>query len=111
MPPDGGGFGRGLMQIDYDGHVFARSGNWQDPAANLLYGAGVLAQARAMLGRALSLSGVPLWQASLAAYNCGAGNVTRAIKGGRDVDFFTTGRNYGKDALNRAGWFLLKGWS
>jgi hypothetical protein len=110
MPLAGGGFGRGLMQIDYDGHEFARSGAWQDPAANIVYGAGVLSQVRASLSHLPSLGGVALWQACLAGYNCGAGNVTRAIQSNRDIDFFTSGRNYGRDTLNRAGWFLLKGW-
>src|SRR5574341_1096358 len=31
LPPDGLGFGRGLLQIDYDYHEFARIGNWKDP--------------------------------------------------------------------------------
>jgi peptidoglycan hydrolase-like protein with peptidoglycan-binding domain len=36
LPSDGGGFGRGLMQIDFDSQEFARTGNWQDPEANVL---------------------------------------------------------------------------
>jgi peptidoglycan hydrolase-like protein with peptidoglycan-binding domain len=109
LPPNGG-FGRGLMQIDFDAHEFARSGNWKDPAANLLYGAGVLSQSQAFLERRLQLRGTELLHAALAAYNCGPGNVLKALQTGRDVDYFTAGRNYGKDTLNRAGWFRLKGW-
>jgi hypothetical protein len=56
------------------------------------------------------LKGVTLWLAALAAYNCGSGNVMKAIERRLDLDFFTTGRDYGKDTLNRAGWFRLKGW-
>jgi hypothetical protein len=111
QPPDDLGFGRGLMQIDFDGHEFARSGNWRDPVANLEYGAGVLEQGRAYLARATDREGVDLWCAALAAYNCGAGNVVKAIQRGLDVDFFTSGRNYGRDTLNRAGWFRMKGWT
>jgi len=109
-PPDGGGFGRGLMQIDYDSHPFARTGQWADPGANLMYGAGVLSQNRAYLGRSTVLTGVTLLHAALSAYNCGAGNVMTAVRRGLDLDFFTSGRDYGRDALNRAGWFSLKGW-
>jgi len=109
LPPDGG-FGRGLMQIDYDSHEFARAGTWQDPAQNLMYGASVLNSSRALLQRTLSLAATDLMRAALAAYNCGPGNVLRALRSGRDADFFTAGRDYGRDVLNRSGWFLLHGW-
>jgi hypothetical protein len=36
LPPEGG-FGRGLMQIDFDAFEFARTGNWKDPAAGREY--------------------------------------------------------------------------
>jgi len=49
-------------------------------------------------------------QAAIAAYNCGPGNVLTAIRSQQDLDYFTAGRNYSKDVLNRAGWFQLKGW-
>lgn len=109
LPPDGG-YGRGLMQIDFDSHEFARGPDWRDPGANLMYGASVLSQSRAILQRSLSLSQSELMRAALAAYNCGPGNVMRALRSARDADFFTAGRDYGRDVLNRAGWFLLHGW-
>jgi peptidoglycan hydrolase-like protein with peptidoglycan-binding domain len=34
LPPEGG-FGRGLMQIDFDAHEFARTGEWWEPTANI----------------------------------------------------------------------------
>ncbi|HLK04847.1 MAG TPA: peptidoglycan-binding protein [Candidatus Acidoferrum sp.] len=111
LPADGGGFGRGLMQIDFDAQEFARTGNWQDPKQNILNGCQILASARDVLQRKTNLSGADLLRAAIAAYNCGAGNVLQAIQGGHDVDFFTTGRNYSSDVLNRAGWFQTKGWS
>ena len=72
LPHDGGGFGRGLMQIDFDAHDFARTGNWQDPEANILYGVGVLADSRDFIQRKASLEGLDFLRAALAAYNCGA---------------------------------------
>jgi hypothetical protein len=33
-----------------------------------------------------------------------------AYNAGLDVDYYTTGRDYGKDVLNIAGWFQLQGW-
>lgn len=110
LPPDGGGFGRGLMQIDFDAQEFARTGNWKDPKENILYGCSVLADSRDFIKRKTNFEGTPLLQAALAGYNAGPGNALRAIRDGRDIDFYTTGRDYSKDVLNRAGWFQLKGW-
>jgi hypothetical protein len=67
LPAVGGGFGRGLMQNDYDGHEFARSGNGEDPAVNTVYGAGVLSQVKVSLSHLTALAGVALWQALLPA--------------------------------------------
>jgi putative peptidoglycan binding protein/transglycosylase-like protein with SLT domain len=108
--PDDGGFGRGLMQIDFDASEFARTGNWKDPEANINAGCNVLKSSLDLLGRRTSLTGRDLLQAAIAAYNCGAGNVLKAISQGRPVDFFTTGRNYSQDVLNRAGFFQNMGW-
>ena len=111
LPPDGAGFGRGLMQIDFDSQEFARTGGWTDPGQNVLMGSKILAGYRDLLQRKTTLTGPALLQAAVASYNCGPGNVLRAIQDGRDIDFYTAGRNYSKDVLNRAGWFQLKGWS
>jgi hypothetical protein len=46
----------------------------------------------------------------VAAYNCGATATLNAIQAGLDVDAKTTGKDYSKDVLNRAGWFQLQGW-
>ena len=109
-PPDGG-FGRGLMQIDFDAHEFARTGNWKDPRENILYGAKVLADNRDFFKRRdKNLKDNVLLQAAIASYNAGAGNVLKAIRDGRDIDFYTAGRDYSKDVLNRSGWFQIQGW-
>ena len=105
LPPDGGGFGRGLLQIDYDAHPFARSSAWKDPASNIDYGATVLAAARTTLATRTGLAAAPLLRAAIAAYNCGTGNVIRALAEGQSVDYFPPGRNYSADVLDRAGWF------
>lgn len=110
LPPDGGGFGRGLMQIDFDAHPFARTGHWQDPEANILYGCGVLRENRVLLRRKTSLGGHTLLRAAIAAYNCGTGNVLKALARNRDVDHYTHGRDYAKDVLDRAEWFRRHGW-
>jgi peptidoglycan hydrolase-like protein with peptidoglycan-binding domain len=109
LPPDGG-FGRGLMQIDYDVFPFARTGNWQDPQANINFGCNVLQAAFQLIQRKSPLTGTNLLEASIAAYNCGAGNVLKALQDNRDVDFYTAGRNYSSDVINRAGFFQNHGW-
>jgi soluble lytic murein transglycosylase-like protein len=109
LPPDAG-FGRGLMQIDFDAHEFARTGNWKDPEENISYGCKVLADSQDFIRRKTNLEGIPLLRAALAGYNAGPGNALRAFRDGHDLDFFTTGRDYSKDMLNRAGFFQLKGW-
>ena len=111
LPPDGLGYGRGLMQIDYDSQELARTGNWQDPAQNIPAGCKILTGFRDLLQHRTSLTGADLIRASVASYNSGPGRVLTAIQSKQDVDFFTAGRDYSKDVLNRAGWFQLKGWT
>ncbi len=110
LPEDGGGFKRGLLQIDYDGHEFARTGEWQDPAANLRYGAKLLASAKTLLRQKTVLHGQALLRGALAAYNCGSGNVLRAARQGVDLDFYTVGRDYSRDVVSRVGFFQAHGW-
>lgn len=110
MPEDGHGFRRGLLQIDYDDHVFARTGPWQDPLENIRYGASLLVDARGFLRKRAPLSGRGLLRGALAAYNCGAGNVLRALRQGVDLDFYTAGRDYSRDVLSRTAFFQSQGW-
>jgi hypothetical protein len=110
LPADGRGFRRGLLGIDWDGHAFAREGRWHDPRANLLYGCQVVSEARRHLRRRSLLSATALLRAALAAYDCGAGNVVRALRHGHDLDFYTSGRDYSRDILERAGFFQAHGW-
>jgi len=110
LPTDGGGYGRGLMQVDFDAHEFARTGKWKDPKENINYGCQVLSNCYQFMKRKSGLTGNELLRASIAGYNCGPGNVLRAIRDGKDIDYFTFGRDYSKDVMNRAGWFQLNGW-
>lgn len=110
-PPDGGGYGRGLMQIDYDWHEFARTGKWQDPRENIMYACTVIDNAYKFLKReGIRLNNEQMLHAVIAAYNGGATATMNAIKAGKDIDANTTGKDYGRDVLNRAAWFKLHGW-
>jgi soluble lytic murein transglycosylase-like protein len=112
LPPDGKGYGRGLMQIDYDWHEFARTGNWQDPQANIFYGCETLVQAREFFNKRLPyLRGEQELRAVIAAYNAGATATVEVIQKGEDIDTATTGKDYSKNVLDRAGWFRLYGWA
>ena len=104
MPIDGLGWGRGLAQIDWQYHEFARSGDWAEPNANLTYGADLLANeigrwaATAPAARA-HLSPVRL---GLDAYNAGAHAVARALAVGASPESVTTGSDYATDVIRRA---------
>jgi hypothetical protein len=110
LPPDGGGFGRGLMQIDYDHHEFARTGKWKDPEDNIFYATKILDDSRRFLRRKANLQHLDLLRAAIASYNSGPRRVLMAIREKLDVDSYTTGGDYSADVLNRAGFFQLKGW-
>lgn len=104
MPPDGLGWGRGLMQVDYAQSEFGKTGDWRDPGPNILFGAEELA-GNITYYKAHPHVGVDPVAAAAAAYNCGPGNVNKAIAAGKDVDAYTTGHDYSKDVLARAAWF------
>jgi hypothetical protein len=98
------------MQLDYDAHEFARGGPWYEPDANVRHACEVLVEFRPVLRRQTVLRGAALLRAMLAAYNCGLDNVLRAARHGLDLDFYTAGRDYARDVLNRAGFFEAHGW-
>lgn len=108
MPPDKLGWGRGLLQIDYQ-QAFAKTGNWRDPEANILYGCAELAGNVAYFAKNPPTPGTDPTRAAIAAYNCGKGNVTKAVRAGYDIDHYTSGSNYSQDVLNRMKWFEQEG--
>ncbi|HEV7655305.1 MAG TPA: transglycosylase SLT domain-containing protein [Mycobacteriales bacterium] len=88
----------GLMQINRSAHPeFFRTHDWKDPAANIDYGASVIA------GDLTHYDGNVTEAA--AAYNAGPGNVDRALRAGRSADSATTGGDYGSDVARRFAHF------
>jgi hypothetical protein len=84
----------GLMQINRSAHPdFFAHHDWRDPAANIDYGAGVIAtDLRHYEGDVTRAA---------AAYNAGPGNVDRALAAGRSADSVTAGGDYGSDVAGR----------
>lgn len=95
------GHGHGIMQIDDRSHgEWIRNHNWRDPATNIEYGADVWLEDLEFFdlhGDLVDHDTIKEIWAATAAFNCGAGNVRRALRAGRDVDHYTTGKNYSAD--------------
>jgi hypothetical protein len=84
----------GLMQINRAAHPdFFAHHDWRDAAANIDYGASVVA------GDLHHYDGNVTRAA--AAYNAGAGAVDRALAAGHSADSITTGGDYGSDVARR----------
>lgn len=95
-----GGHGHGLMQIDDRFFKdFCAGEHWKDPAGNIGFGAALLSSKRASLMNWLILSKDAAERPAIAAYNCGEGNVRKAIDAGADVDLYTTGHDYSRAVL------------
>ena len=110
LPPDGDGFARGLMQLDYDDHDLARSQEWRDPEANIEAACRAIIDGRAYLRKRTTLQGQGLLRAAFAAFDCSLERVLFATRQGLDVDHLTAGQDYGWDILDRASFFQTHGW-
>ncbi len=107
-----GGHGRGLLQIDDRWHVpFVQSGKWADARENIIYGCAVLKTSiDYFVKKGWAAGSFQTLQAGIAGYNCGPKRAFDGVQQGYDVDYYTTGRDYSKNVLDRAGWFQLQGW-
>lgn len=143
LPPDGLGWGRGLMQIDFGVHnAWVTTANWQDPLTNINKAASIFAEHLAYFqqqplpggiavecwrinsgipqigispwkskypgtypacgtnGRTAPLrdprplSGAPLYEAAIAAYNAGPSGVLQALAMGLPAEAVTAGQQY-----------------
>jgi soluble lytic murein transglycosylase-like protein len=110
------GHGRGLMQIDDRAHEFVQYRDdagrflWQDPAFNVLYAVRLLDRNIMQLGGDMP--------AGVAAYNCGAGRVRKALSALAPatpylerlaaLDKLTANGDYVTDVLRRRITFLSR---
>jgi hypothetical protein len=105
-----GGHGRGLMQIDDRWHIpFIQSGKWAIASENIIYGCAVLKSSINLFTKN-GITGFTALQGGIAGYNCGPSRALAGHREGYGVDYYTTGRDYAKNVLERAGWFQLQGW-
>lgn len=88
--------GFGYTQIDIGSYPdFVRSGDWKDPFKTFRKSIDVLESKRLYLvPRFPNLKGDGLQRAITAAYNCGEGNVKKALEEGEDIDHRTYNHDY-----------------
>ncbi len=116
LPPDGLGFERGLMGLDFDRHPTAREALWRDPESNIEAAFALITGYRTRLRRRTTLQGSGLLRAALTAFECGLEPVEHALRRGLDVDSPTPGwreagaKGCGRDVMVRAGFFQSEGW-
>jgi len=108
LPPDGFGFGRGLMQIDWDFHDFARTGNWRDPAANIDFGCSLLAGFLRQAQTTLHLAGTDAMTVAVAAYNAGFGGASKHLRDNGLASLTAPGQ-YAAKVLARAAFYAANG--
>ena len=104
------GHGHGVMQIDDRSHrEFCKSGKWKDLRESLIYALNnVLVPSFNYLSDFFDLLDQEyenLFWATVAAYNCGPGNVVKAISDLKHWDARTTGKDYSQDVKDRANQF------
>jgi len=101
LPPDGQGWGRGLMQLDYGSFKDWMSKNdWRDPYLNIKKGAQVL-KGKMVYLKSRGITG-DLLAPSIAAYNAGEGAVANAILAGKAFDSITAHGDYSAWVLAKA---------
>lgn len=91
--------GFGYMQIDIGSYPeFVKSGEWKDPAKVFPFALKVLEEKRIYLQSHAVFSDPELLNKAItAAYNCGQGNVLKALANNKDVDTYTFNHDYVKE--------------
>ena len=97
--------GFGYMQIDTGSYPeFVNSGAWKNPLSLYIKAISVLEEKRLYLTKSFPLMvGDQLYRAVTAAYNCGQGNVAKAIRKGLGVDHYTHQHNYSAEVWRLRG--------
>lgn len=107
-----GGHGHGFFQIDDRSHaIFIRTGKWKIVKEAAIYAikSVLLPNYKYIKSRFSNRTEEQLYWDAVAGYNCGAGNVRRALLQTGHRDSRTTGRDYSKDVHRRLMEFWI-GW-
>lgn len=92
--------GFGYWQIDTGSYLpFIKAGYWKDPFKTCMKAIEVLEEKRIYLAQNFDFGKIDLHtihRAITAAYNCGQGNVLKALHRGYDVDRYTHNGDYSK---------------
>lgn len=98
------GWGCGLLQFDYEAHYeFCKSGAWKEPPAIFAQACKLLLSNKKTLSAKLpKLDAYELCRASIAAYNAGAGRVSKFMADGKGYDAATFHPGYVKKITDRA---------
>lgn len=91
--------GFSYMQIDIGSYPdFVKSGDWKDPAKVFPFAVKVLEEKRIYLqSHAVFTDPELLNRAITGAYNCGQGNILKALANNKDVDTYTYNHDYVKE--------------
>lgn len=93
--------GFGFWQIDIGSYPeFIESGKWQDPYECCLQAIKCLQEKEEQLYSYYSY--LFYKRVIIAAYNCGASRVIKALRENRDIDYYTYNRDYSKSVLEFA---------
>lgn len=99
--------GFGFWQIDVGSYPqFTNSEKWKDPVLTAKMAVSVLEEKRKYLenrGWKNKMSATDFERAITAAYNCGQGNVDKALSRGMDVDAFTFQKDYSAEIFRNRG--------
>lgn len=96
-----GGHGHSFWQIDDRSFpAFTKSEDWKDPINACKMAISVLNGKRRFLN--IRVPSTILYQACVAAYNTGEGNVVKSVRAGKSVDTTTAHGNYSADVIKLA---------
>lgn len=96
--------GFSFWQIDIDSYPdFVKSGSWKDPYKACMKAIEVLEEKRKYISsKCPDVKGADLLRATIAAYNCGQGNIVKVIVAKQDIDSRTAHKDYSKCVLENA---------
>jgi hypothetical protein len=93
--------GFSFWQLDVNTHLsFIKTGEWKDPIKACYRAISTLEDKKDWLLKNVNeFNGYTIHRAAIASYNCGQGNVNKALLKKRDIDYYTYNKDYSKEVL------------